>query len=403
LRVGPLAYDAATLRTAPCKLRQTSCPDRSSSATWYDILRRHSPKRLYLIPVLSKALDILELLQAARGPMSLEAMYRRANISKTTIYRILKTFVHRGYVGQSEDGLYRLISRPKKARFGFGSQSAEMPFSQAVTNSLKLAASAAGVDLLILDNHYEASSALTNADEFVRKRVDLVIEFQIDQQVAPVIAHKINDAGIPLIAVDIPHPHSTFFGVDNYLVGFEAGKYLAQYAKKTWGGKLRWVLGLDIEEAGPLVRGRITGAFEGIRSMLPEVPESNLVRMDGRGMREKSYRLVLDFLRRNSQDRGVLIAAATDTSALGAVQAVKELKLQKAVAIVGQDCIPEALEEMAAPGSPLIGSVSHEAQSYGPRLIHLALAILGGQRVPPYNYVEHRLVTASSAREVSQV
>jgi len=31
--------------------------------------------------------------------------------------------------------------------------------------------------------------------------------------------------------------------------------------------------------------------------------------------------------------------------------------------------------------------------TYGPRLIHLGLALLHGQTVPPYNYVEHRLIT----------
>lgn len=364
-------------------------------------MKRPAPKRLYLIPVLSKALDILELLQNERGSISLEAIYQRSNISKTTIYRILKTFVHRGYVAQSEDGLYRLIARPKKARFGFGSQSAEMPFSQAVTDSLKSATTAAGVDLVVLDNHYDASTALKNADEFVRKRVDLVIEFQIDQRVAPVLAHKVDSAGLPLIAVDIPHPHSTFFGVDNYLVGFEAGEYLAQHAKKVWEGKVRWVFGLDIEEAGPLVQSRITGAFEGVRSVLPGLEDSNFIRMDGRGLRNKSYQLVLDFLRRNPQDRGILIAAATDTSALGAVQAVQELKMEKHVAIVGQDCISEVLEQMRIPGSPLIASVSHEAQSYGPRLVQLGLAILAGQRVSPYNYVEHRLIAASTDQALS--
>ena len=83
-------------------------------------LTRSAPKRLYLIPVLSKALDILELLQNEQGPLALEAIYQRTNISKTTVYRILKTFVHRGYLAQSQDGLYRLMTRPRKARFGFG-------------------------------------------------------------------------------------------------------------------------------------------------------------------------------------------------------------------------------------------------------------------------------------------
>src|SRR3984893_8484466 len=147
-------------------------------------LTRSAPRRLYLIPVLSKALDILELLQNERSPLALESIYQRTNISKTTVYRILKTFVHRGYLAQSQDGLYRLVARPKKARFGFGSQSAEMPFSEAVTDSLKAASSAAGVDLIVLDNCYDGSTALHNADEFVRNQLDLVIEFQIDQHVA---------------------------------------------------------------------------------------------------------------------------------------------------------------------------------------------------------------------------
>jgi len=259
------------------------------------------------------------------------------------------------------------------------------------------------VDLLVLDNRYDATAALANADEFVRRGVDLVIEFQIDQRIAPIVANKIDGAGIPLIAVDIPHPHSTYFGVDNYLVGLVAGEFLAQHAKKVWDGKTKWVLGLDIEEGGPLVQSRITGSFEGIRSHLPSLADSSFIRLDGRGMRDKSYRLVLDFLRRNPHDRGILIAAATDTSALGAIQAVRELKLEKHVAIVGQDCIPEALDEMKAATSPLIASVSHEAQSYGPRLIQLGLALLAGQRVPPYNYTEHRLVTASTVRASSKV
>ena len=359
-----------------------------------------APRRLYLIPVLSKALDILELLQTERVPLGLEAIYQRTHISKTTVYRILKTFLHRGYVAQSQDGLYRLVARPKKARFGFGSESAEMPFSEAVADSLRNAAAAAGVDLVMLDNRYDGATAVRNADEFLARDVDLVIEFQIDQRVAPVIADKINGAGIPIIAVDIPHPHATFLGVDNYRVGFEAGEYLALYAKKAWEGKVRWALALDIEEAGPLVQSRATGAFEGIRSKLPGIPDESLVRLDGRGMRDKSYRMVSDFLRRHPKDRGILIAAVTDTSALGAVQAIRELRREKHVAVVGQDCIPEALEEMSNPGSPLIASVSHQAQSYGPLLIHLGLAILSGQRVSPYNYVEHKLVTAAATRNV---
>ncbi|MES2221498.1 MAG: substrate-binding domain-containing protein [Acidobacteriota bacterium] len=351
-----------------------------------------SPKRLYLIPVLSKALDVLEMLQREGKPLSLETVHQRTKISKTTVYRILKTLTHRGYIAQSQDGLYRPISSPNKKVFGFGCQSAEMSFSQAVTKSLQTAAADTGIDLLILDNQYDPMIAVRNADEFVRQRVDLVIEFQVDQDVAAIIGDKIAGAGIPLIAVDIPHPHAVFFGVDNFRVGFEAGKLLARHAQQNWTAKPGWVLGLDLAEAGPLVQSRITGAFEAVRSSLTGIPIEAFVRMDGRGLQDISYHLVLDFLHRHPKDRGILIAAATDSSALGAVQAARALKRERHVAVVGQDCIEEALEEIASPQSPLIGSVSHQAETYGSRLIQLGLSILAGRNVPPYNYIEHKLV-----------
>jgi ribose transport system substrate-binding protein len=271
-----------------------------------------------------------------------------------------------------------------------------MPFSVQVTESLKEAAVQLGVDLLILDNRYDAQTALLNAEEFVRARVDVVIEFQVEQEIAPMIADKIAGAGIPLIAIDIPHPHATYFGVDNYRIGVEAGECLGTYALANWGGKVNWMLGLDLPEAGHLVQSRITGAFEGVKARIPDLPVESYVRIDGRGFRDRSHKIVADFLQRHPRDKHILIAAATDTSALGALDAVREQKREKNVAIVGQDCIPEALDEIRSGKSPLIGSVSHETSSYGPSLLHLGLALLRGQTVPPYNYVAHRMVTRDS-------
>lgn len=355
-------------------------------------------KRLYLIPVLSKALDVLELLQAEGEPMSLEAIHRHTRVSKTTVYRVLKTFVHRGYLSRSTDGLYRVVSRPKKLRFGFAAQSAEMPFSVAVTESLTAAAANAGIDLMVLDNRYDAATAVQNAEQFVRSKVDLVIEFQIDQEVAPVIADKVAAAGIPMIAIDIPHPHATYFGVDNYRVGYEAGELLSQHAIDHWGGKAVWVLGLDLPEAGQLVQSRITGAFESIKAKLPDVPIESFVRMDGRGMRDKSRKLVSEFLSRHPKEKGILIGAANDTSALGALDAVKEAKRERYVAIVGQDSIPEVVAEIYKKTSPMIGTISHEAGSYGSHIVHIGLALLNGAKVPPYNYVEHKVVVQNGVQ-----
>src|SRR3984885_1810458 len=249
-------------------------------------------KRLYLIPILSKALDVLELLEQTGGPITLEDVFQQTKISKTSVYRILKTLVHRGYVAQGQSGQYRLVSRPKRLRFGFAAQSAEMPFSVAVAASITAAAAAAGVELLQLDNRYDPDVAIKNAEEFVRQRVDLVLEFQVEEHVAPHIAHIFKKAEIPLIAIDVPHPNATYFGVDNFEVGYEAGALLAQHACNKWKCKVDWVLGVGFSEAGSFVQSRITGAFEGIRERLEQVPANHFLRLEGRGMRQQSLAVV---------------------------------------------------------------------------------------------------------------
>ena len=350
-------------------------------------------KRLYLIPILSKALDVIELLEQHHVPLTLEDVYQQTHISKTSVYRILKTLVHRGYIAQSQSGQYRLVSRPRRLRFGFAVQSADMPFSIAVAQSVTAAAAASGVELISLDNKYDPCVAVQNAEEFVAKRVDLVLEFQVEEEVAPRIAHIFRKAEIPLIAIDVPHPNSTYFGVDNFDAGREMGTILARYAQHHWNGVVDRVIGVGFREAGSFVQSRITGAFEGIRELLPNIGASQFTQVEGRGMREASYKALLDVLKDHRGGEHILVAAATDSSALGVLDAARELGCESDLAIAGQDCIPEALEEMRSGMSALVGSVSHEVETYGPRLIQLGIALLRGNIVPPYNYVQHRGVT----------
>jgi len=230
------------------------------------------------------------------APVTLEDVFQKTQISKTSVYRILKTLVHRGYVAQSQSGQYRLVSRPRRLRFGFAVQSGEMPFSVAVAQSVTAAAAAAGVELITLDNRQDPDIAIQNAMELVSKHVDLVLEFQVEEIVAPHVASIFKKADIPLVAIDVPHPNATYFGVDNFEVGFEAGSLLAQHALRKWKGKVDWVLGVGFSEAGSFVQSRISGAFGGIRERLKDLPVDRFIRLEGRGMREPSRAAVAEFL-----------------------------------------------------------------------------------------------------------
>ena len=363
-------------------------------------------KRLYLIPILSKALDVLEMLEERNVSMTLEDVYQRTQISKTSVYRILKTLVHRGYVAHGETGEYRLVSRPKRLRFGLAVQSADLPFSQQVSTSVAAAAAGSGVELIVLDNHFDAETALRNAEELVKKQVDLVLEFQAEEHVAAHIAHIFKNAGVPVIAIDVPHPNATYFGVDNFEVGYEAGILLAQHALRKWKGRADWVVGIGFAEAGNFVQSRIAGAFEAIRTHLgvhsSQIPPDRFLRLEGRGMRQPSQLAITEFLTGHRRGVRFLVAAATDSSALGVLDAARNTDREQDFAIAGQDCIPEVIEEMKTGKSAIIGSISHEAHTYGPRLIQLGITLVRGNSVPPYNYVRHRVVTPEAFKTGSE-
>lgn len=80
--------------------------------------------------------------------------------------------------------------------------------------------------------------AVRNAEQFVEKQVDPVLEFQAEESMGPQVAHIFKSADIPVIAIDVPHPNSTYFGLYNFECGVEAGNLLAQHALNHWKGRV---------------------------------------------------------------------------------------------------------------------------------------------------------------------
>ena len=83
---------------------------------------------------------------------------------------------------------------------------------------------------------YSAKVALRNAEQLIRERVTVVLEFQTYENVAPIIAARFVEAGIPLIAIEIPHPGAIYFGANNYKAGLIGGRALGRWAITALGG-----------------------------------------------------------------------------------------------------------------------------------------------------------------------
>jgi ribose transport system substrate-binding protein len=344
----------------------------------------------YLIPIASKTLDVLEAFRTTQEELTLQDITQRTGISHTTAFRILFTLTHRRYVTRN-DSRYRLSQVRRKPRVGFCA-TLELPFARAVAESLQDAASRGGLDLTVLDNGRSREITLANARTLAAGNIDVAIEFQRSHELAPLLGDLFATAGIPLIAVHVPHAGATYFGPDNYRAGLLAGQTLGQYARRRFSSFPNLLLLLDIEEAGTLLHARISGALDGLKRAIGSVALDRTVRLNGGGDRKQSRTATLSALRKRNVSERILIAAASDYSALGALDAVNELGLASMSAIVGHDGDRDALQSIADAKSPFLATVAFFPDRYGAGLVDLALRLMNGQPAPPFNYVEHQVM-----------
>lgn len=349
----------------------------------------------YLVDAVLRACDVLDAFSTEGELLRLTDVVDRTGLNRATVFRMLLTLEHRGMIERVGNYRFRLRIRRvrrQKYRLGYAAQTSEFTFSRDVSEGIIHAAATEGVELVVLDNRYSPKTALRNADQFIRHKMDLVIEFQTDEHVAPLVSSKFLEARIPFIAVEIPHPGATYYGANNYGAGLIGGRHLGKWAKQRWRGAVDEIILLELPMAGALPRSRLTGIVAGIREALPEVDESRAIYLNGNGQFGHSLEAVRKHLRKSTA-RTVLVGAINDPSALGALRAFQEVGRTDRCALMGQNASLEARAEMRTPDTRLIGSVAFFPERYGDKLIPLAIEILENKPVPPAVFVKHCLIT----------
>jgi len=341
-----------------------------------------------------RACDVLKAFRNLGEELPLGEVVNRTGLPKTTAFRLLRTLIHGGLLERSSSGIYRNLFGPVTAqpfRIGFASQG-DSEFCRAVTQSMETAALREHVHLITVNNRYSAREALRNADLLIKERVDLILEYQTYERVAPVIASKFLEANTPVIAIEIPHPGATYFGANNYKAGLIGGKALGRWAREHWEGKVDRLLLLELPIAGSLLELRITGLVDGLRSELPGIAGVPVVHLNGRGDFEQVLEVLRQYLRRAPAKR-TLVGTVNDICALAALRAFEEAGANERVAVVGQNAILDARNELRRPNTRLVGTVAYFPERYGDEVIPLALQILQKKSVPATVFVKHQLIT----------
>lgn len=360
------------------------------------------PRDPYLVKSIVHASRVLSAFRASGEGLPLREIAARSGLPKTMTFRLLYTLERCGMIEKVGENLYRSTLRPFRQRLfrlGYAAQGSDYQFSREVTTGLERAATAEGIELITVDNRYNPRIAQRNADVLVREKVDLVIEFQTNDDVAPIVAAKYREANIPLIALEVPHPGATYFGANNYEAGLIGGRYLGRWAKQMWHGEADEIVLISLNRAGSLPKMRLTGMLVGMKEACPTLEHCPVVVIDGDGKLGDTFEAMRRHLRSSKANR-FIVGAINDPSALGALRAFQEAGRTSACAIMGQNASPEGRAELRQSGTRLVGSVAYFPERYGPEVINVALDILSHKPVPPAVFVKHQLVTPTNVNHI---
>jgi ribose transport system substrate-binding protein len=357
-----------------------------------------SDRDQYIVESVMRACDLLDAFQSADEVLRLRDLVARTGMSHSTAFRLLYTLERRGFIQHVGKSSYRSTLRTMvrgKYRIGYASQGEDSAFAQEWSESIVQRAAEEHIDLLVLDNGFDQETALRNVDQMIRERVDLVVEHQFNEQLAPIISARLLEARIPLIAMGCAHPGAVYFGGNNYRAGLIGGRALAEWARRNWSGQVDELVLLELSMAGPLLQSRLIGVETGFREILPSQEKLRTVHLQGSGRFGDTLELMRKHLRR-TRARRIVVGAANDPCALGALRAFEEAGWGEECAVMGQGGSAEGRAELRRPGTRLIGTVAFFPETYGEAIIRLSLDILQKKAVPAAVFVKHKLLSTAN-------
>lgn len=354
-----------------------------------------STRRSYAVGAISRACKVLKSFHQDGEVLRLRDIVRRAELNKTTTFRILCTLEQEGMIDRIGSDRYRTRTRTlssRNFRVAYASQAEWDLFSREVTRSLRAAANESNVDLIEFDNSFSPGKAVKNAAKMIQVKPDVAIEYQPYEKSARLISSMFRKANVPLIAVSIPHPDSVYFGANGYSAGRAAGTALVKWIKSHWNSEFDVLLLLEATMARAVPHSRLTGVLTAIGEAIPGVLEDRVKHLDGRGAFGPSLRAVQNYIQ-NSHPQRIVIAGVNDASVVGALRAFDEAGRLSHCIAVGFGGSYEARMELRKPDTRLLGSVGFFPEQYGARLIRIAADLFQRKPVSSAVFTPHRLIT----------
>ncbi len=289
-----------------------------------------------------------------------------------------------------------VAARPKplnEAVLGVDYLGLQHDFIVALKNAVADEAKKHGVRLVELDAKGDSANQLTDVEQLISRRVDVILFNGLDRKASTPALEMAAKANIPVITFNtwIDGPHLTWVGSHNVQSGEIVGQWLSERLAEKGSGNLK-VLYIRGIPGHPAFLERDEGLKKGLGA---DASRIQFVERVANFDREQALRVTEEALS-VAKDYDV-VYAQNDSMILGALQALKAFGLA-GVKTIGIDGIPEALEAVAS--GELTATVFQDAEGQGRGAVQAAVDYLQGKTPPKEVVIPFFLVDRQQAPEL---
>ena len=282
-------------------------------------------------------------------------------------------------------GPYEAVIRPAEQpwKIGYGDGLSGIPFTDSVTDNINAVAAEMGVEIVYCDNAYDQEKTVECSNLLVTQQVDGVIFANWIAGTEELIAGIFQDAGIPCVSYDGPHPGCVAFGPDNYNAALEAGRYLAAFAQEQGWAPEDTELLLVWTPDVPVHKARADGARDGVRESFA-IPDENIHDIPTEGLTD-TLPNVTTWATANPDAKHVLCFGHSDQPGVDCALALEQSGYLGHAAAASLGASDEALVDLRQRSddeSVFKATISYFPERYGTYLVPAIVDLIEGNTVP---------------------
>lgn len=267
-----------------------------------------------------------------------------------------------------------------KVTVGLSISTLNNPFFVDLRDGAQEKADELGYKLIVFDANDESSKQLSQVEDLISRKVDLIIINPTDSSTVGAAIELANEAGIPVITVDRSAASGevvTHIASDNVAGGKMAGEYLLSVV-----GENAKVVELEGIPGASATIDRGTGFHQAVDGKLNVVAKQT-----ANFNRDQGLSVMENILQANKDIKGIF--AHNDEMALGAIAALEAANITDVV-VVGFDAIDDAKDAVDA--GTMAATVAQQPKLMGSLSVEYAKKVLDKEKVDEYIPVNLSLV-----------